>query len=537
MAFITRRTFLKTAGLGAGALFLPSLLTQCARPAPRPNILLIMADDMGYSDLGCYGGEIDTPNLNQLAADGLRFSQFYNNAKCAPTRASLLTGLYAQQVGNGQMQDCVTIAEVLRQAGYRTLMTGKWHADPLPTTRGFDRYYGMADGCSNYWNPGKPRPGEPAPVHKHFPRRYAIDGKVYQPFTPTDPDFFTTDAFTDHALAYLDQYGQENRPFFLYVAYKAPHYPLQAWPEDIAKYKGKYMKGWDALRRERHQRLIDLGLVKKEWALSPRDPRVPAWEDVENKDGWDMAALRDHTLGDLTWDSVLDREAWDLKMATYAAMVDRMDQNIGRLLDKVKSLGKEEETLVLFLSDNGGCAELVHLSPDVPPGPVNSYHTVDPPWANAQNTPFRKYKRWDQEGGISTPLIARWPGHIQAGEMTHQVGHIIDIMATCVDLAGAEYPATFQGQAIPPMEGESLAPVFRGETLAREDAIYWQYGRTKAVRQGQWKLVQVDEDPWELYDMEADRTELHDLAAQQPDRVQDMVQLYEAWATRTGAKA
>ena len=523
---MNRREFIQAVSLGAASLplagrFAPRLAAR-QRPDTRPNIVLIMADDMGFSDIGCYGGEIHTPNIDSLAADGLRFTQFYNNAICVPTRASLLSGLYPQQVGvygNSPrvMQRCLTLAEVLRETGYRTLMTGKWHAQQIPVQRGFDRYFGLCDGCCNFFNPGPRRPGEPEPGRKGtsygYPRRWAIDEKVYQPYAPQDPDFYTTDAFTDYAVKYLDQYQGEGKPFFLYVGYTAPHYPLHAWPEDIARYRGKYMVGWDELRRQRYRRQIERGLVDKRWAMSARDDIVPTWDDVTDKD------------------------AWDLTMAVYAAMIDRMDQNIGRLLAKIKRMGVEDNTLVLFFSDNGGCAGRANYTPNIPPGPVESYRSVDPPWANASNTPFRKYKVWDHEGGISTPLIARWPKVIKArGALTNQMGHIIDIMATFVDISGARYPSSYDGRDVLPMEGRSLLPVFRGTQRDAHEAIFWQINRTRgarAVRTPRFKLVTAGPGKqWELYDMEADRTELNDLADKYPGKTKALADLYEDWVQR-----
>lgn len=513
----TRRDFLRAAAAVGGAWCLAPETRAAVSVADRPNIVLIMADDMGYSDIGCYGGEIETPNLDRLASGGLRFTQFYNNAKCAPTRASLLTGLYAQQMGvhDGPvpMQGGVTIAEVLRAAGYRTLMAGKWHAAQLPVERGFDRYFGLCDGCSNYFNPGEQRPGEPAPAEKNYPRKWARDAQVMQPFTPEDRNFYATDAFTDAALGYLDEYGREDRPFFLYLAFTAPHYPLHARPEDIEKYRGRYTAGWDKIREVRYKRMIDMGLIDPRWALSPRDPHVPAWENAG------------------------DKEEWDLKMAVYAAMVDRMDQNIGRVLAKLDELGKTEDTLILFLSDNGGCAETRNATPDVPPGPLNSYRTVDPPWANVQNTPFRKYKRYDHEGGISTPLIARWPKQIAPGTITQQMGHLIDVMATCLDVTGAAYPAELHGAPVLPLEGKSLLPILQGRTREEHEALYWQFSDSRAIRHGKWKLVKSGDAPWELYDMEADRTELHDLATEHPRLVMTLESKWQDWARRCGAKS
>jgi arylsulfatase len=500
--------------------------TDDQRNRLKPNILLIMADDMGYSDIGCYGGEVRTPNIDKLAAGGLRFRQFYNNAICVPTRASLLTGLYAPQVGvfrNSPVKytRCITLGELLQSAGYRTLMTGKWHAQQIPVERGFDRYFGLCDGCCNYFNPGPRRPGEPEPGRKltsyGYPRRWAVDGKEYQPYVIPDKDFYTTDAFTDYALQYLDQYKDEERPFFLYLAYTSPHYPLHAWPEDIAKYRGKYMIGWDELRQRRFARMKEMGVIATDVKLAERDKIVPAWSDVADKD------------------------AWDLKMAVYAAMIDRMDQNIGRLLAKIREMGEEENTLVLFLSDNGGCAGEANYTPDIPPGPLASYRSVDAPWANASNTPFRKYKVWDHEGGICTPFIAYWPKVIkQKGRFTDQVGHIIDIMPTLADVCGARYPAQYDDHEVLPMEGKSLLPVLKGNKRKGHDAIFWQIapGKNHAVRQGDWKLVRISDDsPWELYNLKQDRVERNDLSDQYPDKVQEMERLYNAWSKRMGISA
>ena len=500
----------------------------------RPNIVLIMADDMGYSDLGCYGGEIRTPNIDRLAEGGLRFTHFYNNALCMPTRASLLTGLYPGQVGQrdtaSQLCDTtnVTLAEVLRDAGYRTLMSGKWHnghrPHELPVSRGFDRYWGLLSGCSNYFNPGLKRPGEPEPAHK-FPdntRPWGDQDTVIHPFTPDAPNFYTTDAFTNHAVELLDQYGRDERPFFLYLAHCAPHFPMQAWPEDIEKYRGAYRTGWDEIRRKRYQRMLELGVVEPHWGLSAADLRVPVWRDAE------------------------DQDYWDLTMAVYAAMIDRMDQGIGRVLDKLREIGEEENTLVLFLSDNGGCAECIHNTPDVPPGPVDSYHTVDASWANVSNTPFRLFKRFDHEGGIATPLVARWPRVIrEGGRLTPAVGHIIDFMPTFVELAQATYPQRFNDHDVLPMEGRSLAPVLRGESAGEPRTLFWSVVGAEAVRDGKWKLVRQGpesarvgmrtppgHEAWELYDMEADRCELYNLAGEQPDRVEELERRFDEWAAR-----
>jgi arylsulfatase len=521
---MNRRDFMRILGAGAvGALGAPHLLdmraagaAEAGAGAKRPNIVLIMADDMGFSDIGCYGGEIRTPTIDRLAARGIRFTQFYNTARCCPTRASLLTGLYPHQAGIGHMvgdegtpayqgylnDRCVTIAEALRPAGYRTLMCGKWHVGEKrphwPCDRGFDHYYGLISGASNYWR-------------LEAGQEMARDNESIQ---PEGEKFYMTDAFTDNALGFLDKFGREEKPFFLYLAYTCPHWPLHAWPEDIAKYKGKYMMGWDALRLERRRRQVQTGIVQERWPLTPRDPAAQPWDDVKDKD------------------------AADLRMAVYAAQIDRMDQNIGRLVRKLEELGALDNTLILFLADNGGCAEAVNRGKEgVPPGPADSFMSYGLPWANASNTPFRLYKHWVHEGGIATPLVAHWPARIkQGGAITPQVGHLVDLMATCCDVAGAEYPKTREGRDITPLEGRSLAPVFDGRQREPHHAIFWEHEGNRAVRQGKWKLVSRSPGAWELYDMEADRTELTDLAAREPDRMRDMVAAYDAWAAKVGVR-
>ena len=536
-SFLSRRV--RVAGRGVIRTLLVALLAGSlvwASSPPRPNIILIMADDLGYSDLGCYGGEIRTPNLDRLARNGLRFSQFYNNAICPASRASLLSGLYSQQVGDRRFLGCVTLAEALKAAGYRTLMSGKWHLDGHPLKRGFERYYGLLTGTSNHFNPGRRRPGEPEPGKKFAgdEQPFSVEGKVIRPYTPEDRRFYSTDAFTDHAIGYLKQYGREKRPFFLYLAYTVPHYPLHAWPEDIARYRGLFMAGWDTLRRERHRRLVREGLISDQSELPPRSPHAPAWDEVP------------------------DKEAWDLKMAVYAAMVDRMDQNIGRLMETVRSLGRERNTLVLFLSDNGASDEDRTRTPGLPAGPVESYRSVDLPWANLSNTPFRQFKRWNHEGGIATPLVAYWPrGIARPGRVTAEIGHLIDIMATCLEVAGTDYPSEVNGMKIPPLEGRSLLPIFQGRTREGHEALFWnQRGLWRAVRQGRWKLVSPDhwiryqpwrpsgtdwtvppapedaESLWQLFDMDADRTEKRNLASRLPKRVKAMGRLYQAWKQR-----
>jgi len=483
----------------------------------RPNILLIMADDLGFSDVGCYGGEIRTPHLDQLAADGIRFTQFYNCAQCHPTRASLLTGLYPQQVDG---ERSVTIAQLLQKSGYRTLMTGKWHGIGRPIPFGFDRFYGLLSGSCNFFNPGNRRPGEPEPA-KDFGvvRTFAVDDVIVKPYTPTEKNWYATDAFTERALDFLDQYSTEGNsaPFFLYVAYTAPHHPLQAPEEEIAKYRGRYQMGWDVLREQRWRRQQELGVAEHNWKLTERDPEAPTWESIDNK------------------------EEWDLLMAVYAGMVDRLDQNIGRLLAKLRELNVDDNTVILFLSDNGACAEINNQTPEIPPGPMDSYRTYDVPWANVGDTPFRKFKRWTHEGGICTPLIVRMPGNDDLrGTFCRAPGHVIDLLPTLCELAGTEYPEQWNGQELWACEGHSLLPLFRGEPRRPHAILCWERYGKKGVRIGNWKLA-GEGDPaepvnWELFDLNVDRTETNDLSSRHPKRVRDMAQEWIHWAQRTGLK-
>lgn len=506
--------------MGATTLLLlltvPATASVATSQPVRPNIVLILADDLGFSDLGCYGSEIATPNLDRLAAQGIRFAQFYNAARCCPTRAALMTGRYPHQAGVGHMgrdmgspayrgrlsQTSITIAEALRTAGYHCLMSGKWHLGEtrphFPVDRGFEHYYGLLGGASSYFC--------------LWPnRRMAIDGELYRP----DPNnFYMTDAITDRALDYLEGYGRRTEPFFLYVAYTAPHAPLHALPEDIARYRGKYRIGWDAVRERRYRRMIDLGIIDARWTLSPRDPRATAWEKVADP----------------------DRE--DLKMAVYAAQVDRMDRGIGRILDRLRALGIEDNTLVLFLSDNGGDAEEIDESkPGALPGEPDSNVGYGRGWSNVSNTPFRRHKRYVHEGGVSTPLIARWPvGISRRGVLERASGHVIDILPTCLEVAGAAYPHQYEGRVIQPTAGRSLLPLLQGRARQEPECLYWEHEGNRAIRCGQWKLVAINGGGWELYDMHLDRTELHDLAGEQPDRVKDLVGRYEEFARHWGIR-
>jgi len=513
----------------------------------RPNIVLIMADDMGFSDIGSYGGEIRTPNLDRLAVDGIRFTQFYNMARCCPTRAALLTGLYPHQAGIGHMEGdyghpgyrgelserVVTIAQVLKNAGYAAYMSGKWHVTAQlgfwsgdesktskfnwPLQRGFDKFYGTIIGAGSFYDPITLTEGN----------------------TPIEPEtelYYYTDAISNHAARYIREHIQEagdEEPFFLYVAYTAPHWPLHAWPEDIARYEGKYEAGWDAIRVERRERMIEMGILNEGWSLTERDPRVPAWDE----------------LGEA------DKNWYRRAMEVYAAQIDRMDQGIGRILQSLEETRQLDNTLLLFLADNGGCAEIltsswrglflpesardggpVAIGNDISkmPGPEESYQSYGPPWANVSNTPFRLYKHWVHEGGISSPLIMHWPERIRdGGRFSQEIGHVIDIMATAVDAAGATYPAVHENKEIRPPEGKSLLPVIENQPVERE-ALFWEHEGNRAVRAGKWKLVARYNSGWELYDMEGDRSETNDLGGQYPDRVERMIGMYESWAERVG---
>lgn len=493
-------------------LLILALLATCplasrAADAP-PNIVLIMCDDMGYSDVGCFGGEVRTPNIDRLAAEGMRFTQFYNNAKCTTTRASLITGLYPRQSGRLLKENMRTIPEVLQPAGYHSVLSGKWHlgssAPTRPSDRGFDNYYGLLDGCCNFFDPARPDPDYKGGRVRWF-------GEDDRRITEFPDDFYTTDAFTDYACAAIDRAVADARPLFLHVCYTAPHYPLHAPPEDVARYRGRYTDGWHALREQRHRRQIEMGLIDPAWELPPPDREVPAWDSIDNPDYFDHL------------------------MAVYAAMIDRMDQNIGRILDRLDQRGIADNTVVMFLSDNGGCAEKPGgFDYDRTPGVKEFYTAVGPGWAYAQNTPFRRFKAWVHEGGISTPFIVRWPGHVQPGSLNNYVGHIIDLLPTCAELAGAEYP---DDADVLPCEGLSLTPLFRGSTRAGHDTLYWEWAGNHAIREGDMKLCwDKGVKRWELYNVVTDRTEMHDLAADQPELVERLSGKWLEWADMTGVR-
>ncbi len=493
-------------------------MTAFAQAASKPNIVLIMVDDMGWSDIGPYGAEIiQTPHLDRLAAEGLRFRQFYNNAKCTTTRASLLTGLYPRNGGRGIeiLNDrMITLGEGMKLAGYKTGISGKWHngsrAPHRPFDRGFDQSYGLWDGCCNFFDPSQRDP-------EFKGGRVRFYGENDKRITEFPDDFYTTDAFTDHAVKMIKDFAGSGDPFLVYVPYTAPHYPLHAKPKDIAKYKGKFSMGWDELQKRRYNKTVELGLVDPKWKLPPRDPEAKPWEQAENK-GWQ-----------------------NQRMEVYAAMIDSVDQGIGRIMQALKDAGVDDNTLVLFLSDNGSCAEspggennTAHI-----PGPKEFYSHVGPSWAYAQNAPFRRYKSRMHEGGIATPLIARWPGVVPKNSFTDQVGHIIDFLPTFLEMGGVDYPETYKGKEVIPVEGISLLGVIKSpaKTIKRDEPLYWAFGGSRAVREGNWKLVW---DPrvknWELYDMAADRTEMNDLSKSKPEVANRLQALWETWAKQTGVK-
>lgn len=489
-----------------------------AETPAKPNIIVILVDDMGFSDIGCYGSEIPTPNLDKLASEGLRFTQFYNTGRCCPTRAALLTGLYSHQAGVGLMTEdrgvpgyrgflndqCVTIAEVLDDAGYFTAMAGKWHvgqtADKWPRKRGFQRFYGSPAG-GFYFSTANGR-------------RVIEDDTVLYDKTHLPPNgWYSTDAYTSNAVKFIGEAQDKKKPFFLYLAYNAPHFPLQAPADEIAKFRGKYKMGWDKLRETRHAKQIELGIVDSSWPMSPRPDLVKAWDSLTPK----------------------EQDRFDHIMAIYAAVVAHMDRGVGTLVAALKERKLMDNTLIMFMSDNGGNAESGpngRLEGDEP-GSANSTVFEGQSWATLSNTPMRRYKHYNHEGGIATPLIVHWPDRIkEAGVLRKEPGHVVDIMATCVDVAGAKYPTEFKGKAIQPMEGRSLVPAFDDKPISRGD-IFWEHEGNAAVREGDWKLVRMGrKGAWELYNLQADRTELNDLASAQPERAKDLADKWDAWAKR-----
>jgi arylsulfatase A-like enzyme len=492
-------------------IFLWLLVQVISFGAERPNIVLIMADDMGYSDLGCYGGEIQTPNLDRLAKNGIRYTQAYNTSKCWPTRISLLTGLYHHR-SDRNFQNTALVGEILQPADYQTWWSGKHHAGFNPYDRGFDHFSGFLGGAINFWNPGDlAREGEGMPGWRAI-YSWAFDDKVVKPYNP-GKEFFATDAFTDWSLAWLDEAKGKEDPFFLFLSYNAPHWPLHAHPEDIAKYQGVYDKGYEEIRLARYQRQLEIGLFDTKTApLS--EPEHRRWEDLSNT----------------------AREQEALRMQIHAAMVDRMDQNIGRLVKRLKDQGKLKNTLILFLVDNGASHERPkggHKNPDAEWGSVGSFEAIGPSWANAVNSPFKKWKVQGMEGGICTPLIAHWPEGIKLpkNSISREPCHLIDFVPTFMELAGG--PASYPDD-LPKLDGVSLKPTFSGKKLNRKEPLFFQYGSWQVLRQNQWKLVRQIKKPWQLYDLSKDRTETRDLATNESERSKQMRETWEKWANELG---
>ena len=494
-----------------------------AAPAKRPNVVVILVDDMGFSDISCYGGEIPTPNIDNLAATGVRFTQFYNTARCSPSRASLMTGLYPHRAGMGYLDDlvikdsegttgrlspkAVTMAEALQPAGYFTAMAGKWHMGQThgtpPWKRGFDRSLSSAVGGVYFpeQNNGKNNP-------------LALNGTNLPLNSPIlGENWYSTYLFKDYGLRFVDEARAEKKPFFLYLPFCAPHFPLMAPQADIAKFKGKYRVGWDKLREARYQRQIKMGLIDPTWPMAPRPPEMPAWDSLKPA----------------------DKERFDTMMAIYTAMISDVDKSVGMLVDGLKKRGEYDNTLILFMSDNGGNAESGPrgITEGEPLGGPQSKVFIGMDWATLSNTPFRRYKHFIHEGGISTPLIAHWPRGIpkaRNGQLERQPGHFVDIMPTVLQATGAKYPTTYNGNQIYPMDGVSLMPDFLGQKQVRPNPIFWAHEGNRGMRAGKWKLVAKYLDPWELYDMEADRTEQHDLIKQQPHLAATMETQWDAWA-------
>lgn len=467
----------------AALLLLPSTAT-----AERPNIVVIMADDLGFSDLGCYGSEIETPNLDALAANGLRFTRFYNTAKCHSSRVSLLTGLYCDQAGGAKLNRGATFAEVLSAAGYSTSMVGKWHLSRQPTDFGFQRYWGHLSGATNFFT------GDSS---------FRLNGQPWTvPKTLHGRSFYTTHAITDFGLEFLEQATAQEDPFLLYVAFNAPHYPLQAPESAVKKYNGRYDGGWDQVRRQRFEKQRSLGIVPEHWKLASRPDHIPAWQSLSDED-----------------------RAWEAdRMEVFAAMVDILDHNVGRLVAALKEKKLLDNTLILFCSDNGACPFERTRGRFLKPWDPASYWTYDASWAHVGNTPFRLYKQNQHEGGIASPLIVHWPAGLKttAGSLTNQPGHLIDVMATMIDVSDASYPRQLGERKVDPLQGKSLLPIFEGKSRAGHETLYFHFGSDRALRQGRWKLVSAKRGRWELYDMEKDGTETKDLSAEYPQLVAKM---------------
>lgn len=491
----------------------------------KPNIIVILADDMGFSDIGCFGGEIPTPNLDKLASKGIRLNNFYNTGRCCPSRASLLTGVYPQEAGVGYMvepvennpayqgylnRETVTFAETMKEAGYFTAIAGKWHvghqAGQGPHERGFMR--SLAAPVGGFMYTGQPR------------AQIFLNGKPTKAGVDIPNHEYVTDLWADYGLKFIDEAQANQKPFLLYLAHNAPHFPLQAPAEDIARFKGKYMAGWEKLRQERYNRQMTMKLLGKNYDLPPINPKVPAWESL----------------------SQAEKERYDTMMAIYAAMVSHLDESIGKLVKALEEKGILDNTLILFFSDNGGNAEsgVKGITQGDTLGNRNSNVFLGQCWAELNNTPLWLYKHHTSEGGIASPFIAHWPKGISAklqGKIVDSPAHLVDIMPTLLDLGQGTYPTTFNGKTIKPQRGTSLRPAFEGKKLNRSQPIYWEHEGNRAIRMGDWKAVSNLTEPWQLYNLKTDRTELNDLSSSKPNILHDLVTKYEQWYTAVGAKS
>lgn len=495
-------------------------LALAAGEAQRPNVIVILADDLGYSDIGCFGGEIATPHLDALAAGGMRLTQFTNTGRCCPTRASLLTGLWSHRAGIGHMVDdkghpaylgrlnerCATIAELLVPAGYDTVMVGKWHVGNAeaywPRQRGFTRFYGQPIGGGSYFT-------------RKTDRAFVLDDAVFAPAEPEPATWYKTDDYTDFALKLLNEQRPGGKPFYLHLCYTAPHWPLQAPEVDIRRYLDTYRDGWDAMRERRLAKQQQLGVSAPGTSLPPREPAVRPWSAVP--DG--------------------ERADWIRRMAIHAAMVDIMDRNIGRVVAWLTETGQLDRTLILFLSDNGASAETLDRgTPGAVVGTRESYTGFKQPWAMASNTPFRRWKSIVHEGGIATPLIAHWPQGIPPGRIVAQAAHVVDVVPTVLDLTGTAYPAQLDGRPLAPLDGISLRPVLTTDTTQMRPPLFWEHEGNRAIRRGDWKLVAERGQAWELYDLAKDRNETTDLATAHPDVVAELRTAWQRWADDVGVK-
>jgi len=510
----------------------------------KPNVIFILADDLGYSDIGCFGSEINTPNLDLLGNNGLLMTQMYNSARCCPSRASLLSGLTPHQAGVGHMvenlgthnyqgylsDNCVTIAECLKETGYQTFMSGKWHVGghediqniskwrpgekgfPTPKQRGFDKFFGTLTGAGNFYNPPT----------------LMLEDKFIQ---VESTDFHYTDEISKNAVKMISE--KNSNPFFMYVAFTAPHWPLHAWEEDIVKYEGKYKKGWSQTRMDRYEEMRGKVLDPK-WKLTEEDPATPNWNDIQNKE----------------WE--------DLRMATYSAQIEQMDRGIGKIIEKLKQIGELENTLIMFAADNGGCAEFLAEDsnqpnpnqfnnpgpdgkkvnfgniPNLRPGPSDTFMSYDLPWANLSNTPFRLFKRWVHEGGISTPFIVHWPKKIQSHGVIDTPVQFADISPTILDICDSKYPKTYNQKDITPLEGESFFRLFQGKEFNKDKPLCWEHEGNRAVRVGDWKLVSEYPGPWELYNISDDRSETNNLINKEKEIASSLEKKYKDWSLRCG---